>query len=153
MKEFSENNIILEFYKKPENTHLSFRVKDNPVLTDKLRSLCKKKTVKQKDIKFAVPGLFKKINDCEKVCLFEVTNYSSPVPMFSSYSFEETKKFCDESPYVHFWNTLNDKWVVIIDKKITICAKTFFNFKEYLKELEHIEDYENLQFLKKKGLV
>lgn len=61
MKEFNQNGITLVFYKKPSDEKFSFLVKDNEELTEKLLNAVSTKRVKEKDIKYAVKGIFEKI--------------------------------------------------------------------------------------------
>ena len=61
MKEFNQNGIILVFYQKPEDEKFSFLVKDNEELTEQLLNSVSTKRVKEKDIKYAVRGIFEKI--------------------------------------------------------------------------------------------
>ena len=61
MKEFNQNGITLVFYQKPEDEKFSFLVKDNEELTEQLLNSVSTKRVKGKDIKYAVKGIFEKI--------------------------------------------------------------------------------------------
>jgi dsRNA-specific ribonuclease len=61
MKEFNQNGITLVFYQKPEDEKFSFLIKDNEELTEQLLNSVSTKRVKEKDIKYAVKGIFKKI--------------------------------------------------------------------------------------------
>lgn len=61
MKEFNQNGITLVFYQKPEDEKFSFLVKDNEELTEQLLNSVSTKRVKEKDIKYAVKGIFEKI--------------------------------------------------------------------------------------------
>ena len=61
MKEFNQNGITLVFYQKPADEKFSFLVKDNEELTERLLNSVKTKRVKEKDIKYAVRGIFEKI--------------------------------------------------------------------------------------------
>jgi dsRNA-specific ribonuclease len=61
MKEFNQNGITLVFYQNPEDEKFSFLVKDNEELTEQLLNSVSTKRVKQKDIKYAVKGIFEKI--------------------------------------------------------------------------------------------
>lgn len=61
MKEFNQNGITLVFYQKPEDEKFSFFVKDNEELTEQLLNSVSNKRVKEKDIKYAVKGIFEKI--------------------------------------------------------------------------------------------
>ena len=61
MKEFNQNGITLVFYQKPEDDKFSFLIKDNEELTEKLLNSVSTKRVKEKDIKYAVKGIFDKI--------------------------------------------------------------------------------------------
>lgn len=61
MKEFNQNGITLVFYRKPADEKFSFLVKDNEELTEQLLNSVSTKRVKEKDIKYAVKGIFEKI--------------------------------------------------------------------------------------------
>ncbi len=61
MKEFNQNGITLVFYQKPNDEKFSFLIKDNEELTDQLLNSVSTKRVKEKDIKYAVKGIFEKI--------------------------------------------------------------------------------------------
>ena len=61
MKEFNQNGITLVFYQKPEDEKFSFLIKDNEELTEQLLNSVSTKRVKEKDIKYAVKGIFEKI--------------------------------------------------------------------------------------------
>lgn len=61
MKEFNQNGITLVFYQKPADEKFSFLVKDNEELTEQLLNSVSTKRVKEKDIKYAVKGIFEKI--------------------------------------------------------------------------------------------
>jgi CRISPR/Cas system-associated endonuclease Cas1 len=61
MKEFNQNGITLVFYQKPEDEKFSFLIKDNEELTTKLLLNVSNHRVKEKDIKYAVKGIFEKI--------------------------------------------------------------------------------------------
>ena len=61
MKEFNQNGITLVFYKKPADEKFSFLIKDNEELTEQLLANVSTKRVKEKDIRFAVKGIFEKI--------------------------------------------------------------------------------------------
>lgn len=63
MKEFNQNGITLVFYQKPEDEKFSFLVKDNEELTEQLLANVSTKRVKEKDIRFAVKGIFEKIEN------------------------------------------------------------------------------------------
>ena len=63
MKEFNQNGITLVFYQKPEDEKFSFLVKDNEELTKQLLNSVSTKRVKEKDIKYAVKGIFEKIEN------------------------------------------------------------------------------------------
>lgn len=82
-------NITLCFYKKEENVNLSFAVMQSDesgfshelideLLTDQLLSLCNTKTVKEKNITFAVNGIFNKLktiigSSTDKLLLHDVS--------------------------------------------------------------------------------
>ena len=61
MKEFNQNGITLVFYQKPEDEKFSFLIKDNEELTTQLLLNVSNHRVKEKDIKYAVKGIFEKI--------------------------------------------------------------------------------------------
>jgi len=61
MKEFTKNGITLVFYQKPSDEKFSFIIKDNDELTQQLHANVSTKRVKEKDIKYAVKGIFEKI--------------------------------------------------------------------------------------------
>jgi dsRNA-specific ribonuclease len=61
MKEFDQNGITLIFYQKPEDEKFSFLIKDNEELTTQLLLNVSNHRVKEKDIKYAVKGIFEKI--------------------------------------------------------------------------------------------
>lgn len=61
MKEFNQNGITLVFYQKPTDEKFSFLVKDNEELTYQLLNSVSTKRVREKDIKYAVKGIFEKI--------------------------------------------------------------------------------------------
>lgn len=61
MKEFTQNGITLVFYQKPEDEKFSFLVKNNEELTTQLLLNVSNNRVKEKDIKYAVKGIFEKI--------------------------------------------------------------------------------------------
>lgn len=61
MKEFNQNGITLVFYQKPQDEKFSFLVKDNEELTNQLLNSVSTKRVKEKEIKYAVKGIFEKI--------------------------------------------------------------------------------------------
>lgn len=63
MKEFNQNGITLVFYQKPEDEKFSFLVKDNEELTKQLLNSVSRKRVKEKNIKYAVKGIFEKIEN------------------------------------------------------------------------------------------
>lgn len=63
MKEFNQNGITLVFYQKPEDEKFSFLVKDNEELTKQLLNSVSTKRVKEKNIKYAVRGIFEKIEN------------------------------------------------------------------------------------------
>lgn len=61
MKEFNQNGITLVFYQKPEDKKFSFLIKDNEEFTTQLLLNVSTHRVKEKDIKYAVKGIFEKI--------------------------------------------------------------------------------------------
>ena len=61
MKEFNQNGIALVFYQKPSDEKFSFLIKNNEELTEQLLNSVSTKRVKEKDIKYAVKGIFEKI--------------------------------------------------------------------------------------------
>ena len=61
MKEFNQNGITLVFYQKPEDEKFSFLIKDNEELTTQLLLNVSNHRVKEKNIKYAVKGIFEKI--------------------------------------------------------------------------------------------
>ena len=63
MKEFNQNGITLVFYQKPQDEKFSFLVKDNEELTNQLLNSVSTKRVKEKEIKYAVKGIFEKIEN------------------------------------------------------------------------------------------
>jgi len=63
IKEFTQNGITLVFYQKPADEKFSFLVKDNKELTEQLLANLSTKRVKEKDIRFAVKGIFEKIEN------------------------------------------------------------------------------------------
>lgn len=63
MKEFTQNGITLVFYQKPEDVKFSFLIKDNEELTAQLLANVSTKRVKEKDIHYAVKGIFEKIKN------------------------------------------------------------------------------------------
>ena len=63
MKEFNQNGITLVFYQKPADEKFSFLIKDNEELTEQLLRSVSTKRVKEKDIKYAVKGIFEKIEN------------------------------------------------------------------------------------------
>jgi dsRNA-specific ribonuclease len=63
MKEFNQNGVTLVFYQKPADEKFSFLIKDNEELTEQLLRSVSTKRVKEKDIKYAVKGIFEKIEN------------------------------------------------------------------------------------------
>ena len=62
-KTFEYKGDIIEFYIKPENTNLSFRIKDNEELTIRLVNDCNKKTIKTKNMFYAFRGIKEKLDN------------------------------------------------------------------------------------------
>lgn len=60
---FTKNGITLVFYKKLGDEKFSFLVKEKEELTEKLIKSVKTKRVKEKNIKYAVKGIFEKIEN------------------------------------------------------------------------------------------
>lgn len=63
MKEFNCNGLTLIFYQKENDEKFSFLIKDEEELTEQLLATVKTKRVKEKDIKYAVDGIFNLINN------------------------------------------------------------------------------------------
>ncbi len=63
MKEFTNNNNTLVFYKKEGDEKYSFYIKDNSELTELLLSNVSTKRIRENKIKYAVKGIFEKINN------------------------------------------------------------------------------------------
>ena len=61
MKEFTQNGLTLVFYQKPNEEKFSFLIKDNEELTTQLLLNVSNHRVKEKNIKYAVKGIFEKI--------------------------------------------------------------------------------------------
>ena len=61
MKEFTQNGLTLVFYQKPNDEKFSFLIKDNEELTTQLLLNVSNHRVKEKNIKYAVKGIFEKI--------------------------------------------------------------------------------------------
>jgi dsRNA-specific ribonuclease len=76
MKEFNQNGITLVFYQKPADEKFSFLIKDNEELTEQLIANVSTKRVKEKDIKYAVKGIFEKI---EQNLLVNKNQMESPI--------------------------------------------------------------------------
>lgn len=73
MKKFANNDHTIVFYQATEGDQkFSFLIEGNESLTDKLLRNVKTKRIKEKDIKYAVPALFKKITEIENLKEFEI---------------------------------------------------------------------------------
>lgn len=65
-KTINGTTLFIEFYQKEENVNLSFRVLNgneeiNKELTDQLLAISKKKTIKEKEIGYAIQGIIDKL--------------------------------------------------------------------------------------------
>lgn len=63
MKEFTNGKFTIVFYKKDNDKKFSFLIKDEPELTAKLLASVKTKKVRQKNLHYAVKGIFDKLDD------------------------------------------------------------------------------------------
>lgn len=63
MKKFSQNGKTIVFYQKEGDEKFSFLIENEPELTEQLLANVSNKRVKEKDIRFAVKGIFEKIEN------------------------------------------------------------------------------------------
>jgi dsRNA-specific ribonuclease len=63
MKKFSQNGKTIVFYQKEGDEKFSFLIEKEPELTEQLLANVSNKRVKEKDIRFAVKGIFDKIEN------------------------------------------------------------------------------------------
>jgi dsRNA-specific ribonuclease len=63
MKKYSQNGKTIIFYQKENDEKYSFLIENEPELTEQLLANCSVKRVKEKDIKYAVKGIFDKIKN------------------------------------------------------------------------------------------
>ena len=63
MTEFTKNGITLVFYQKPGDQKFSFLIKDNEELTERLLLSVSTKRIREDKIKYAVKGIFEKIEN------------------------------------------------------------------------------------------
>jgi dsRNA-specific ribonuclease len=63
MKKYSQNGKTIVFYQKENDEKFSFLIENEPELTEQLLANVSNKRVKEKDIKFAVKGIFEKIEN------------------------------------------------------------------------------------------
>ena len=61
MKKFSQNGKTIVFYQKEGDEKFSFLIENEPELTEQLLANVSTKRVKEKDIRYAVKGIFEKI--------------------------------------------------------------------------------------------
>lgn len=66
-KQFYRGNHILEFYRENQGEKFRFRLYGEEKLTEQLLAVCKHKEVKEKDLRFAVRGIFEKLRDLPKL--------------------------------------------------------------------------------------
>lgn len=67
MKKFSKNGKTIVFYQKENDKKFSFLIENEPQLTEQLLANCKSIRVKEKDIRFAVQGIFEKLENGLKI--------------------------------------------------------------------------------------
>jgi|SRR5690606_20157281 len=79
MKEFNKNGITLVFYQKQGDEKFSFLIKDNEELTERLLNSVSTKRVKEKDIKYAVKGIFEKIEQNLLITTKNQTDMKNPI--------------------------------------------------------------------------
>jgi hypothetical protein len=63
MKKFSQNGKTIVFYQKKGDEKFSFLIENEPELTEQLLANVSNKRVKEKDIRFAIKGIFEKIEN------------------------------------------------------------------------------------------
>lgn len=63
MKKFSQNGKTIVFYQKEGDEKFSFLIENEPELTEKLLNSVKTKRVKERDIHYAIKGIFEKLVD------------------------------------------------------------------------------------------
>ena len=63
MKKFSQNGKTIVFYQKDGDEKFSFLIENEPALTEQLLANVSNKRVREKDIRFAVKGIFEKIEN------------------------------------------------------------------------------------------
>lgn len=83
MKEFTQNGITLVFYQKPGDEKFSFLIKDNEELTEQLLNSVSTKRVKEKNIKYAVKGIFDKIEKNLLLKNQKSTDMTNPIVVLS----------------------------------------------------------------------
>jgi len=77
MKKFSQNGKTIVFYQKEGDEKFSFLIENEPELTEQLLANVSNKRVKEKDIRFAVKGIFEKIESVEgkrTITIYKPTN-------------------------------------------------------------------------------
>jgi len=79
MKEFTQNGITLVFYQKPNDEKFSFLIKDNEELTKKHLLNVSNHRVKEKDIKYAVKGIFEKIEQNLLITKKQTEEMTNPI--------------------------------------------------------------------------
>jgi len=75
MKRFSRNNLTLVFFQKEDDQKFSFLIENETELTQKLFSCVKTKRVREDKIKYAVDGIFDKIEEIIKKDFDSYDNY------------------------------------------------------------------------------
>jgi dsRNA-specific ribonuclease len=85
MKKYSRNGKTIVFYQKENDEKFSFLIENEPELTNQLLANVSTKRVKEKDIRFAVKGIFekiennlltiKKLNEMEKNPIIELAEF------------------------------------------------------------------------------
>jgi len=63
MKRFSQNGKTIVFYQKEGDEKFSFLIEDEPELTEQLLANVSTNRVKEKNIRFAIKGIFEKIEN------------------------------------------------------------------------------------------
>ena len=63
MKKFSQNGKTIVFYQKENDEKFSFYIENEPELTERLLANVSNKRIKEKDIKYAIKGIFEKIEN------------------------------------------------------------------------------------------
>lgn len=80
MKEYTQGEDIIVFYKKEGDEKYSFKIKNNKELTRRLLLSVKKLRVRRDKLEYAAKGIFEKIGNLKKTTLEPMkTNYSNPI--------------------------------------------------------------------------